>query len=271
MTQGYYSVHPIDDGIYHLFEPAGVGCTLVTGTEQALLLDTGYGFGNLADTVRGLTDLPVILVNSHGHVDHIGGNLPFGRAYLHEADMDLARLHGSQTMRRHILGAVDASHLPDGFSREAYAGRTPHGWSPVREGHRFSLGGRELAVYHTPGHTPGCISLLDSKTGTLLSADTVMPMVWLFLPESTGLSTYTASLEKLRKLPAGKIVSSHVPHALPVSCIDRLIECASRIDISKSVPYSTPLAAGEAYLYTDREGDMEVSIAFDPHKLGTPA
>ncbi|MCZ8521270.1 MULTISPECIES: MBL fold metallo-hydrolase [Paenibacillus] len=270
MADEHFAVHRIDEGIYHLFEAAGVGCTLVTGTDQALLLDTGYGFGDLERTVRRLTDLPLLVVNSHGHIDHIGGNHAFGEAYLHEDDMDLARQHSSEALREGMLKAVDSGVLPDGFQGEAYIRRKLPSWTGIREGHVFRLGDRDLEVYHTPGHSPGSIALLDRKTGTLLGADTVMPMVWLFLPESTSVSVYQASLEKLRRLPFRRIVSSHFPHALDRSCLEGLIRCASRIDVSKSVPYSTPLAEGEALLYTE-EGEAgeesRVSIAYHISKL----
>ena len=52
----------------------GVYSYLIIGEEKALLFDTAYGMGNLREFVEGITQKPVIVVNSHGHFDHTGGN-----------------------------------------------------------------------------------------------------------------------------------------------------------------------------------------------------
>ena len=55
-------------------------CYLVTGKEQALLIDTANGQENLMEIVGELTELPVTVVNTHGHIDHIFGNVFFKEA-----------------------------------------------------------------------------------------------------------------------------------------------------------------------------------------------
>lgn len=47
---------------------------LVVGEERAALIDTGAGMGNLAKEVKEITDKPLYVLNTHGHVDHAGGN-----------------------------------------------------------------------------------------------------------------------------------------------------------------------------------------------------
>ncbi len=49
---------------------------LLVGREQALLIDSGYGLQNLPERIRQITNLPVTLVNTHGHLDHANGGLP---------------------------------------------------------------------------------------------------------------------------------------------------------------------------------------------------
>ncbi|MFP5109040.1 MBL fold metallo-hydrolase [Neobacillus sp. C211] len=116
---------------------------------------------------------------------------------------------------------------------------------PVKEGQIFDIRQRELEVLHTPGHSQGCISLLDKKTGTLLSADIITPMIWMFLPESTSIKTLVSSLKKLKDLSFDKIVS-HFQNTFPKDFIDRLILCANNIDVNKSKPYNTPFIGQEA-------------------------
>ena len=73
---------------------------LIVGSHHALLFDTGYGYGDLRSVVQTITELPLYVVNSHGHVDHACGNASFGGAYIHPLDMELCREHNGPEMRR---------------------------------------------------------------------------------------------------------------------------------------------------------------------------
>ena len=80
----YYTHKEVCPGLFHIWEPAGVACTLIAGNTTSLLIDTGYGFGNLAAYVKTLTNAPLQLINTHGHLDHAGGNWQFTQAaWLH--------------------------------------------------------------------------------------------------------------------------------------------------------------------------------------------
>ena len=85
-------------GVWHLEEDYRCYCTLVLGTERALLWDTGQGKQDLAAYVASVTSLPCLVLCSHGHSDHIGGNFRFPQVYAHPADWPLleaqARLTG---------------------------------------------------------------------------------------------------------------------------------------------------------------------------------
>ena len=71
-----YHVRQLDEGTYAIEEKTPINqglCYLLCGTRQALLIDTGLGYPGLKKTVEGLTKLPVVVANTHAHVDHIGG------------------------------------------------------------------------------------------------------------------------------------------------------------------------------------------------------
>ncbi|WP_124727903.1 MBL fold metallo-hydrolase [Staphylospora marina] len=267
----YHTVLRLEDGIFHLFEPSGVGCTLVLGQEKALLFDTGHGLGDLLGAVRSITDLPVVLVNSHGHIDHVGGNWQFASAYIHPADKELAERHVSREKREWIIRMKfsDPKKLPENFSVDTYTSRTAGEWLPVEDGQSFELGGRSLRVIHTPGHTHGCICLLDEQTRTLLTGDLVAPVTWMFLPESTTIGTFVQSLERLREWDFEKIIVSHLAGILRRGFIDRMLQCARNIDVAGSRPFPTPLAEN---VLVYREGGEPgtrgyVSIAYTRDKL----
>ncbi len=78
--QDWFEVYRIADGVFAIYEPGQfeeVISFLITGNEKALLFDTGLGIGDMKRVVEQLTDLEIVVLNSHTHYDHIGGNYQF--------------------------------------------------------------------------------------------------------------------------------------------------------------------------------------------------
>lgn len=75
---------------------------IVIGNEKALVIDTMMGYEDVHAVVKSVTDLPVLVVNTHGHCDHIYGNVYLTRAYLHPAD--LANCQGTHEVPRVCRG-----------------------------------------------------------------------------------------------------------------------------------------------------------------------
>ena len=150
-----YTVTELEPGIWRIGNSM-VYMDLLVGTHHALLFDTGYGFGSLKDVVRSITDKPLYVVNSHGHVDHACGNQAFGGAYIHPLDMELCREHNGPQMRR---AELDVAEVPPDFDLDAHLRLGTGELKPVGEGDTFDLGGVTLQVIHLPGHTAGSIGL----------------------------------------------------------------------------------------------------------------
>ncbi len=92
MASGRYTVHPIDENTFAIEEKTRLNqglCYLLCGGEKALLIDTCFGYRGFAETVKSLTGLPVVVANTHAHLDHIGGNHFFDELWYHEADKDI--------------------------------------------------------------------------------------------------------------------------------------------------------------------------------------
>ena len=70
--ESIYNVRELEPGLYRIGNSA-VFMDLIVGSHHALLFDTGYGYGDLKAVVRSITDKPLYVVNSHGHVDHACG------------------------------------------------------------------------------------------------------------------------------------------------------------------------------------------------------
>jgi glyoxylase-like metal-dependent hydrolase (beta-lactamase superfamily II) len=88
-----FTVTRLRPHIYQLQNSVGNCATLVLGREKALLFDTMTGLGDLKAQVRELTDLPLTVVNSHGHFDHVGGNWQFECVYLSRIDWPLMEMN----------------------------------------------------------------------------------------------------------------------------------------------------------------------------------
>jgi len=82
--QDWFEVYKITDSIYAIYEMGQfeeVISYLILGEKRALLFDTGIGVGDIGTLVAALTDLPVSVLNSHTHYDHVGGNHYFEKIY----------------------------------------------------------------------------------------------------------------------------------------------------------------------------------------------
>ena len=92
MTVGGFAITQLYDDFFVLQEP-GVRCFLLIDTRRALLIDTGFGRGDIAAAVRAVTPLPVTVVHTHADPDHIGGTAAFQRVLLHRGDLPLSLIH----------------------------------------------------------------------------------------------------------------------------------------------------------------------------------
>jgi glyoxylase-like metal-dependent hydrolase (beta-lactamase superfamily II) len=261
-----YTIHPLFPNVYHIADPLGVYMTLIVGSEKALLFDTGYGIERLDDTIRGITSLPLIVVNSHGHVDHVLGNRLFAEVYIHPADLAVHRRHTAQEFKRSVTGQRrdHPERFPAGFSAKEYLAKHKTKMHPLADGDVFDLGGVTLTVVHIPGHTPGGIALLDDRDRLLLVGDSASLHVWMFLQESTSMATYIQSLEKLQALDGqyDAVIASHMPGLVSKAIIPRLIHCASHIDPQKSAPYASPIA-DQGMLYCEGVESLAKSLGLE--------
>lgn len=130
----------------YTFEEEGVRSFLLLGQERALAVDSGFGTFDIQEAVRRVTPLPFIYLNTHGDMDHTGGNGAFRDIYAHEAEIPLLK-----------------ERRPEDLAE----------YHPVQDGDVFELGGVSWKVVHCPGHTPGSLALFDEAGRTLLTGDTV--------------------------------------------------------------------------------------------------
>ena len=79
-SEEWFEVYEIVADLYAFYEPRhyeGTVVNLLVGERKAALIDTGCGIGNLRQAVEEVTNKPVIVINTHTHVDHLGSNRQF--------------------------------------------------------------------------------------------------------------------------------------------------------------------------------------------------
>lgn len=197
----WFEVYKIRPGVFAIYEPhqsEEVISYLVLGTKSAVLFDTGMGISNIRAVVEGLTGLPVSVINSHTHDDHVGDNWRFNNIYGMDTDFTRANAKGSrEDAQAEIAPGEVCGDLPPGFNAADYATKPFHISHWMHDHDKIDLGGRILEVVATPGHTPDAIALLDEKNGLLFTGDSFyLGPIWLFRPE-TDLDAYVASVRKL--------------------------------------------------------------------------
>lgn len=242
ISDAWFEVYKPAQGVFAIYEPHQAEETisyLILGDTRAMLFDTGMGISDLKKTIAQLTKLPIIVLNSHTHDDHVGDNWEFSTIYGMDTDFTRQNARGSQLdAQAEITPDQICGVLPKGFDSKAYATRPWKITAYTHDGDRFDLGGRTLEIIATPGHTPDAISLFDRANGLLFTGDTYYPApIWLFRPE-TDLEAYAASIRRLAALaPEVKaVLGAHNIPIAPPTILPRLVAAFDAVRAGKVRP-----------------------------------
>lgn len=243
----WFKVYEVGEKVYAIAEPFNfqeVISYLILGNEKALLFDSGMGLDSMSVLVDQLTDLPIVVINSHSHYDHIGSNhefehiLALDTAYMHQ----WAKKGWNHEMVKHEVS-------PEAFCLEKlpYMDTANYRIEPftitefIKDGHRIELGERELQVISVPGHTPDAIALYEEESGYLWTGDTFYEApIWLFF-EGTDLKAYEKSIQRLAGLHP-KLNRVFPAHNTPVAEPNRMLEL---VDAFGQIIKGTKQAKGE--------------------------
>ena len=233
ISDPWFQVFKAAQGVFAIYEPHQAEETisyLIVGERRALLFDTGMGISDLKKVIAQLTKVPVILLNSHTHNDHVGDNWQFSTIYGMDTNFTRQNAEGSRLdAQAEITPGQICGALPKAFDPKAYATRRWKITAYTHGGDRFDLGGRTLEVIATPGHTPDAISLLDRANGLIFTGDTYYPApIWLFRPE-TDLDAYAASIRRLAAL-APQVTVVMGAHNVPVASPTILLRLVAAFD-----------------------------------------
>ncbi len=144
--------------------PFASNCFIVgsEGTQEGMVIDPGADAPNILDTIRELGLSITLIVATHNHIDHVGAlrsvkDATGAKYAVHEADASEAKPAVFSRMTGLMLGSsLRAPPKPDRL---------------LKDGDVIEIGDLKFKVLHTPGHTPGGISLLGD--GIVFSGDTL--------------------------------------------------------------------------------------------------
>ena len=128
-------------------------------TRACAVLDPGADQEKIIAAIADLELKPAVVLNTHGHVDHIGGNVDIIKKYgvplaMHAADTGMLQV--SDNIELSLLLGARNSPPPDRL---------------LSDGDEVAFGRASLRVIHVPGHTPGSVGFLGG--GVLFSGDTL--------------------------------------------------------------------------------------------------
>lgn len=151
MDEPYYQSKLVAQGTWQILSD-GDYTYLVEGEEEALVIDSGYGCGNIRAYCQSLTDKPVRrIANTHDHFDHTANNSYFDCAYMSAETKELATIP---------FPSFEGIEFPRDYPIEV-----------IGEGYTFHLGGRDLVTFKIPDHAVGSLVFLDKKEGILFCGD----------------------------------------------------------------------------------------------------
>ena len=149
---------------------------LVEGDNEAILIDTGYGAGNIREYCQSLTKKPIKnVINTHYHFDHTANNAYFDCAYMSADTKPYATIP---------YPSFAGINFPRNYPTVI-----------IGDGYKFQLGNRELEVFEIPNHTAGGIALLDRRERLLFSGDEIWTSEFIIL--NCSVAQFERNMSKL--------------------------------------------------------------------------
>jgi len=230
----WFTVEQIDRDTYAVSEYKHweeTHCYLLMGTERAVLIDTGLGVANIREVVERITSLPVMAVTTHVHWDHIGGHRYFKNIAVYDAEKEW--LAGKfpiplQVVKQNLT--CKPCEFPEGFRLEDYTVFQGEPDRILSDGERLELGGRDLFVVHTPGHSPGHCCFYEPERKYLYSGDLIYcGCLDAFYP-TTDPQRFFQSVKKIRAFKVNKILPGHHRLQIPVHLIEQVEDGFRQLD-----------------------------------------
>jgi len=140
---------------------------LILGSHSALLIDTGCGLFPLKPILNDIVkDKTLLVINTHSHFDHIGGNHEFDEILIHNEELKSISMPSDISFLKN-----SPKEITKRYKSRKYTIQPANKIKDIKDMEIIELGGVTVKIVHTPGHSRGSISLLTNKN-ELFTGDT---------------------------------------------------------------------------------------------------
>lgn len=180
VNNDWFEVYKLTDNTYAIYEPfqwQEAISYLLIGYDKAMLVDTLQGVGDLKSVIDQLTPLPIIVMNTHSHYDHVSSNYQFDTIYGLNTPYTAnnAKGHNHDEIGGSMTIDTIWKNLPQNFDLNSYESKPFEIDHFVEDGEIISLGGRDIEVAYIPGHSPDSVILIDRENRMMMTGDTFYP------------------------------------------------------------------------------------------------
>lgn len=225
-----YNVQEISSGVYKVNEYNLTTMFVIVGENKAVTIDCGTGIGDYRRVISKITKLPVDLIVTHGHVDHIGGRGQFEKMYISEKDQVLIKDVNVFYRKMYVLlmKAMGFKVLKNKAMAFEKVFREPQ-VNYLKEGDIIDLGGKTITVLETPGHTIGSLSFLLNEDKILFTGDVINPLALMFLKNSASLEILKISCKRILDIEGyDTIWASHLSAPITKDDALRAVGCIEK-------------------------------------------
>lgn len=237
ILNSWFTIEEIDDTTFAISEYGHwekAHSYLLIGSEAALLIDTGLGIGNIKKEIDKLTTLPIKVITTHAHWDHIGGHSMFENIYVHEKDAEWLRKGlpiPISVIKSNVIREPFSKIPPKEFDIDNYTVYNDPNVNSLRDNDIIDIGLRKVRILHTPGHSPGHICIMEEERGYLYTGDLMyLGTLYAFYP-STSPIDFKQSVDKIGQLKnITRILPGHNDLAIPNEIIEKVQDAFSYIE-----------------------------------------
>lgn len=259
----WFTIEQLDNDTYaiseyeHWEEPH---CYLLCGTESAILIDTGLGVTNIREVVEGITNLPILVLTTHAHWDHIGSHKYFEEIAVHEAEKSWLEEKfplSQEVVKRNLMcgSKCDAENhgmggiclLPETFCVEKYKIFQGPVHRVLHDGDSIDLGNRQLRVIHTPGHSPGHCCFFEEARGYLFSGDLIYKGCLDAFYLTTDPVAFWKSVQKVCELDISRVFPGHHDLDVQVRMVSQIEDAFAELDRQGKLKQGTGLYEFEEF------------------------
>lgn len=222
----WFTIEQVDEDTYAISEYQHweeTHCYLLIGSEKSLLIDSGLGVSNIGAVVKSIATSPVQVATTHVHWDHIGGHKYFREIAVHEKE----RLWLSEkfplpleVVKKNLLQGNCT--FPADFDIQQYEIFQGEPTTFLNDGDIIKLGGRDIHVIHTPGHSPGHICFFEPERRYLFTGDLIYSGCLDAFYPTTDPFEFMQSVKKVKTLSFEKVLPGHHQLDIPVQIVNAI-------------------------------------------------